>query len=182
MTHALRHRLALGSSFLIASGLILTCRTAASAPRAAAPVQDDVQAGIAQFKNGNFAAAEAALRNASGPDASAYLAASLAKQKKYAEAEGTARSAVAARPTHEVAVAALGESLVGQKKFDEAIQAMSAAIDAKADLAYAYFWRGQGYDNKRQPAKMAADYQEFLRLAPKAPEAPAVQAILSGLR
>jgi tetratricopeptide (TPR) repeat protein len=78
-----------------------------------------------------------------------------------------------------VAVAALGESLVGQKKFDDAIAAMTTALEAKSDQAYAYFWRGQAYDNKKQTAKMAADYKEFLRLAPKAPEAATVQAILA---
>lgn len=167
---------------VVAAGLVLTCRSASSAPRAAMAPQDSVQQGIAQFKSGNFAAAEATLRAASGTDASAYLAASLAKQRKYGDAEAPARAALAANATHDVAVAALGESLVGQKKFDDAIAAMSAAIGARGDLAYAYFWRGQGYDNKKQTAKMAADYQEFLRLAPKAPEAPTVQAILSGLR
>ena len=176
------HRLASCAGFAIACALILTCRSAASAPRAAAPPYDDVQAAIAQYRNGNFAAAEAALRGSSGTDANAYLAASLAKQRKYAEAEGPARSAVAASATHEVAVQALGESLVGQKKFDDAIQAMSSAIDAKGDQAYAFFWRGQAYDNKKQTAKMAADYKEFLRLAPKAPEAATVQAILASLR
>lgn len=175
-------RLGFATSFLVASGLVLTCRTASSAPRAIAAAEDAVQTGIAQYKSGNYAAAEATLRGASGPEASAYLAASLAKQRKYADAEAPARAAVAANATHEVALAALGESLVGQKKFDEAIAAMTTALDAKADLAYPYFWRGQAYDNKKQTAKMAADYKEFLRLAPKAPEAPTVQAILASLR
>lgn len=175
-------KLAFGAGFVVAAFLVLTCRTAASAPRHSAPAEDAVQTGIAQFRSGNFAAAEATLRGASGPEASAYLAASLAKQRKYADAEAPARSAVAANATHEVAVAALGESLVGQKKFDDAVAAMTTALEAKSDQAYAYFWRGQAYDNKKQTAKMAADYKEFLRLAPKAPEAATVQAILASLR
>jgi tetratricopeptide (TPR) repeat protein len=180
--NAFGRKLGVAVSFVVAAGLVLTCRTAASAPRAAAAPQDPVATGIAQFRAGNFAAAEATLRGASGAEASAYLAASLAKQRKYADAEAPARSAVAASATHEVGVAALGESLVGQKKFDDAITAMTAAIEAKSDQAYGYFWRGQAYDNKKQTAKMAADYKEFLRLAPKAPEAATVQAILASLR
>lgn len=176
------HKLGFAATCVVASGLILTCRAASSAPRAPAAAADAVQTGIAQYKSGNYAAAEATLRGASGPEASAYLAASLVKQKKYADAEAPAKAAVAADATHEVALAALGESLVGQKKFDEAITAMTTAITANADLAYPYFWRGQAYDNKKQTAKMAADYQAFLRLAPKAPEAPTVQAILASLR
>lgn len=166
---------------VVAASVGLTCRAAASATPVAAPA-DNLQAGIAQFKAGQYAQAESTLRTASGPEASAYLAASLVKQKKYADAEAPAKTAIAANATHDVAVATLGESLVGQKKFDEAIAAMSKAIEARADLAYAFFWRGQAHDNKKQSARMVADYQTFLKLAPKAPEAPTVQAILSTLK
>ena len=149
------------------------------AARAAA---DDLSEGIDLFRQGKYAEAEARLRSASGTEASAYLAASLARQKKYAEAETPARAALQANPAHDVAVAALGEALVGQKKHDEAIERLSAALAKKDDLAYAYFWRGQAYDKKNQAARMVADYQMFLKLAPKAPEAPSVQAVLSALR
>lgn len=176
------HNVGFAAAFALASGLILTCRSASSAPQAPAPAADPLQAGIAQFNAGNFAGAEAALRGAAGPEASAYLAGSLAKQKKYAEAEGAAKAAVAANATHPVAVAALGESLVGLKKFDEAIAAMTSAIGAKGDQAYAFFWRGTAHDSKKQTAKMVADYQTFLKLNPRAPEAPTVQAILGALK
>jgi tetratricopeptide (TPR) repeat protein len=143
---------------------------------------DDLQDGIAFFREGKYAEAEARLRGVEGTEAQAYLAASLARQKKYAEAEAPARAALEASPTHEAAVAALGEALVGQKKYDEAIDRLTAAIGRKNDLAYAYFWRGQAYDKKNQAARMVADYQTFLRLAPKSPEAASVQAVLSALR
>ncbi|HVQ76739.1 MAG TPA: tetratricopeptide repeat protein, partial [Candidatus Binatia bacterium] len=123
---------------------------------------DDLADGIALFGQGKYAEAEACLRHATGPEASAYLAASLARQKKHAEAEAPARAALEAIPTHAVAVGALGESLVGQKKYDEAIAGLSAALARKDDLAYAYYWRGQAYDKKNQSARMVADYQSFL--------------------
>jgi tetratricopeptide (TPR) repeat protein len=143
---------------------------------------DDLQNGIDLYGQGKYAEAEAVLRGAGGPEASAYLAASLAKQRKYGEAEGPARAALEASPTHEVAVAALGESLVGQKKYDAAVTELSAALARKNDLAYAYFWRAQAYDKKKQAARMVADYQAFLKLAPKAPEAATVQALLAALK
>ena len=62
----------------------------ASEPGPAGASSDRVQTGIALFKLGEYARAEAVLREASGPEASAYLAASLAKQRKYAEAEAPA--------------------------------------------------------------------------------------------
>lgn len=143
---------------------------------------DDLQDGIALFNEGKYAEAEARLRGATGTEAEAYLAASLAKQKKYAEAEAPALAALKDSPTHELAVAALGEALLGQKKYDDAIERLSAALAKKDDLAYAHFWRGQAYDKKNQAARMIADYQAFLKLAPKAPEAPSVQAVLAALR
>lgn len=143
---------------------------------------DDVEVGIALYREGKYAEAEVRLKDAAGTEAQAYLAGSLAKQKKYAEAQAKALAALTESPTHEIAVSALGEALVGQKKYDEAIERLTTALAKKDGLAYAYFWRGQAYDKKNQAARMVADYQAFLKLAPKAPEAPAVQAVLAALR
>jgi len=143
---------------------------------------DDVADGIALFNEGKYAEAEAKLSGGTGAEAQAYLAASLAKQKKYAEAEAPALASLKESPTHAVALAALGEALVGLKRYDEAIEKLTAALAKKDDLAYAYFWRGQAYDKNKQAARMVADYQAFLKLAPKAPEAAAVQAVLAALR
>lgn len=142
----------------------------------------DVGAGIAHFEAGRYTEAEAALRGAAGLDAKAYLAASIAKQKRYEEAEAPASEVLAEVPAHPIAVAALGESLVGQKKFDAAVERMSAALGERQDVAYAYYWRGQAWNNKRQADRMVADFESFLRLAPKAPEAPLVQQLLAALR
>jgi len=156
---------------------------AAPAPAAApAPVPaDGLQTGIALFQQGEYARAEAALREAPGPEASAYLAGSLAKQKKYAEAEAPARAALDANPLHEVAVAALGASLVGQRRFDEAIATMTEVLTKKSDLAYAYFWRGQAYYGNKRADRMVSDFETFLKLAPNSPEAPVVRQLLRSL-
>jgi tetratricopeptide (TPR) repeat protein len=154
----------------------------AGAGAAPAPARADaLQAGIALFQQGEYERAEVVLREAQGPEASAYLAASLAKQKKYAEAEAPARVALQANPTHEVAVSALGAALVGQGRHDEAIAAMTETISLKSDLAYAYFWRGQAYYASKRADRMVSDFETFLRLAPNAPEAPVVRQLLRSL-
>ncbi len=107
---------------------------------------------------------------------------SLVQQKKFAEAEPKARQALSTCATHPDGVAALGGSLVGQQRFDDAIAAMSGALGAKPDLAYAYLWRGHAYYNKRQPDKMIADFEAFLRLAPNAPEAASVRQLMAGIK
>ena len=107
---------------------------------------------------------------------------SLVQQKKFAEAEPPARQALASCPTNPEGVHALGGALVGQKRFDDAIATMSGAIQAKPDLSYAYLWRGHAYYNKKQPDKMIADFETFLRLNPNAPEAASVKQLLSGIK
>jgi tetratricopeptide (TPR) repeat protein len=171
------------SAILVAVVLAVAgCRSASAAGFRTASAPDDLEAGIRLFEQGQYAQAEATLRNAAGPEASAYLAASLAKQKKYGEAEGPANAALEANATHPVAVAALGEALVGLKKHDEAIARLSAAIKAKPDLAYAFYWRGQAYYGKKQHDRTVEDFEAFLRLAPKAPEAATVRQLLGTLR
>jgi tetratricopeptide (TPR) repeat protein len=162
------------------NALMMAVLAALAAP-AAAVEDESLQKGIALFQQGEYAKAETVLREATGPDAKAYLAASLAKQKRYAEAEAPAKAALEANPTHEVAVAALGESLVGQHKFDDAIDKMSDAVKRKPDLAYAYFWRGQANYGKKKADRMVSDFEMFLKLAPKSPEAPIVRQLLSSL-
>jgi tetratricopeptide (TPR) repeat protein len=168
---------------LLALPGFLACAGAHPAPRAAAaPAPDELADGIELYQQGKFAEAEAVLRRAGGPEASAYLAGSLAKQRKYVDAEAPAKAALEANGTHEIAVAALGASLVGQGKFDEAVDRLSAALAALADLAYAYYWRAQAFQQQRKADRMVADYEAFLRLAPKAPEAATVQQFLATLQ
>jgi len=114
--------------------------------------------------------------------AAAAQARSLVQQKKYAEAQPPAREALTACPTQADAVSALGQSMVALKQNDAAITAMSEALAKKPDLAYAYLWRGYGYYYKKQIDKMVGDFDTFLRLAPTAPEAPAVRQLLAGIK
>lgn len=112
----------------------------------------------------------------------AALAQTLVKQKSFQAAEAPARAALASCPTQAVAIWALGASLVSQKRLDDAVTAMSDAIAAKHDLAYAYLWRGQAYYSMKQPSRAVTDFQTFLHLAPSAPEATGVKQILASLQ
>lgn len=138
-----------------------------------------LQQAITLYNQGKYAEAERLLRGMQGPDASAYLSVSLARQQKFAEAEAPANSALAADPVHAVAAEGLGQSLVGQKKYDDAVNRLSGVLAAKNDVAYAYYWRGMAYYNKRQPDRMVGDFEAFLRLAPQAPEAATVRQLLA---
>ena len=142
----------------------------------------DASAGVALYNEGKYEDAAAALQGAGDVEGQAYLAASLVKLKKYAEAEAPATAAAKESPTHGVAVSALGESLVNQRKWDAAVEKMGAAIEAKNDQAYAYYWRVHAHSGKSQHDRAVADFEMFLRLAPQAPEAATVQRLLASLR
>ena len=143
----------------------------------------DLEQGVTLYSEGRFAEAEPVLRAAAQDAAArAYLAATLVRLGRNAEAEAEARAALEADPVSPVAVAALGEAMVMQEKLDDAIARMSTALEAKNDLAYAYYWRGQAYQRNKQIARMVDDYQAFLTLQPDAPEAPALKVLLASLR
>jgi tetratricopeptide (TPR) repeat protein len=143
----------------------------------------DVGQGIALYKEGRFAEAEPLLRAAAETtEARAYLGATLVRLGRHAEAETEAKAVLEVDPVQPVAVATLGEALVMQEKLEEAIARMTAALTAKNDLAYAYYWRGQAHHRTKQIARMVDDYQAFLTLQPEAPEAPALKVLLASLR
>jgi tetratricopeptide (TPR) repeat protein len=106
----------------------------------------------------------------------------LVKQKQFQPAEAPARAAIAACPTQPTAVWALGGSLYGQKRYADAIAAMSNAIAANQSQAYAYLWRGQSYYSTKVMDKAIQDFQMFLKLAPNAPEAVSVKQILAAIQ
>jgi tetratricopeptide (TPR) repeat protein len=116
-----------------------------------------------------------------GNAAKANDALSKARAKNFPVADAEANAVLGLCPTHAVAVQAMGQSLVAQKKYDDAIGRLTTAIGAKPDLAYAYLWRGYAYYSKKQPDKMIGDFQTFLRLQPTAPEASTVKQLLASL-
>ncbi len=69
-----------------------------------------------------------------------------------------------------------------QKAYKDAAPALKQAVDKDPQRAYAHYYLGMAYYNLNQKA-MAIQYLEnFLRLAPEAPEAPQVRDLLQRLK
>jgi len=166
----------------VAAILVAGCASAGSARPALAARAETLETGVAFYKQGKYADAERVFRSVEGLEARGYLAASLAHLNKFGEALPIAEDALKQQATQPMAAAALGNCLVGQQKYDDAIARLSAIIAADAKVAYAYFWRGQAYQHVGQTERMTEDFETFLRLAPDAPEAASVQQVLSSFR
>ena len=127
-------------------------------------------------------AARASCEDAPDIAARADAARAAAREGRLEEALRLAEDVLRSCATQPVAVAALGQALVDLGRFDEAIARLTAILQAGPGLAYAYYWRGKAYGARQQTARMVDDLEAFLKLLPNAPEAPAVQQLLSALR
>jgi tetratricopeptide (TPR) repeat protein len=59
---------------------------------------------------------------------------------------------------------------------------LEKAIQLEPSNPYSYYYAGMSYSRLKRPDKMVNHFQTFLRLAPKAPEAPKVQSLLRSVR
>ena len=117
-----------------------------------------------------------------GPSASAYSAASLAKQKKYARGRGPARAALEANPLHERRRGGAREVARRAAEVRRGDRGDVGRHQAQARVPRTpTFWRGQAYYGKKKADRMVEDFETFLKLAPKSPEAPIVRQLLSSL-
>ena len=128
----MRHSFAKLLFVALAALVAPACATAAQGPP---QTPNALQSGIALYQQARYAEAEVKLRSATGPEASAYLAGSLAKQKKYVRGQKPQPRPPLRRPTHPVAVAAA--SRWPGRRSTTRRSPLSAAIVARTTLAYA---------------------------------------------
>ena len=93
-----------------------------------------------------------------------------------------ARNAVAAEGDNPWAQYQLGLAAAKQGDFGTASRAFQRSVELKPDLAYGHYYAAQAWQRQRQLSKAAEHFELFLRLAPDAPERPAVVAIMRTLK
>jgi len=64
----------------------------------------------------------------------------------------------------------------------EAAEAFAKAADLDPQMAYAHYEAGMAYYKAKRVDRMAVYFENFLKLAPNAPERPAVQSIMRTVR
>ena len=68
------------------------------------------------------------------------------------------------------------------KNYRPAVEDLEAAVQKEPRNAYAHYYAALAYNGLKRPDKMVDHFQNFLRLAPDAPESRKVQSILKAVR
>ncbi len=71
-----------------------------------------------------------------------------------------------------------GAIRIAAKDYPTATKELDRALQLDEDNPYAHYYSGIAYANQKRPDKMIAHFQTFLKLAPNAPEAEKVKAVL----
>jgi tetratricopeptide (TPR) repeat protein len=94
----------------------------------------------------------------------------------------SARQAVAMAPDLPQAHFQLGLALARLQQWPEAAAAFDAASERQPANAYAHYYGGMMHYRANRVDRMAAHFEQFLKLAPEAPERPEVMSIMRTLQ
>jgi len=93
-----------------------------------------------------------------------------------------ARAAVAADGSLAAAQYQLGLALEARGENPPAADAFAKAAEVNPQMAYAHYNAGMNYYKAKRIDRMAVYFENFLKLAPNAPEKPAVESIMRTVR
>lgn len=93
-----------------------------------------------------------------------------------------ARAAAAADGSLAAAQYQLGLALEARGENPPAADAFAKAAEANPQMAYAHYNAGMNYYKAKRIDRMAVYFENFLKLAPNAPEKPAVESIMRTVR
>jgi tetratricopeptide (TPR) repeat protein len=97
-------------------------------------------------------------------------------------AVASARQAAAMAPDLPTAHFQLGLALARVQNWPEAATAFDAASERQPGNAYAHYYGGMMHYRANRVDRMAVHFEQFLKLAPEAPERPEVLSIMKTLR
>ena len=98
------------------------------------------------------------------------------------EAVNAARTAVERNGDLAEAHFQLGRALDAKGENAQAADAFAKSAERNPQMAYAHYQAGMSFYKAKRVDKMAVYFENFLKLAPNAPERPAVQSIMKTVR
>lgn len=93
-----------------------------------------------------------------------------------------ATEATSASPDSFEAQYQLGLVHANRENWEQAAEAFARASSINPNFAYAHYYAGLSYSRVNRVDRTAEHFERFLRLAPRAPERPAVESIMRTLR
>ena len=137
----------------------------------------------AAFKGTESRARKALEKSPDDAIAQFYLGASLIRQKKGFDAARTALDAAAEGGFDRSMVEfERGLSYLLQEKWQQAKDAFDAVEKLEPRFAHLYFYRAMAWDKLKRTDMLLNDLDQFVKLAPNAPEAKTANAILASAR
>lgn len=124
-------------------------------------------------------AAEAA-QSKGGGESSYYLGVAQQRLRQYDEAVATLSGASAPDPA--LIPYQIGVTRSFQENWPAALEQLNRAIEMNSRLAYAYYYRGLVQEKLGRKDQLVGDMENFLALAPGAPEAERAKAILRAVK
>jgi tetratricopeptide (TPR) repeat protein len=75
-----------------------------------------------------------------------------------------------------------GSLFLAKKEYRNAVDTLTPYVAANPDEPYGHYYLGLSHYGMKKPDKMVEQFQRFLELAPKAPEAARVESLLRSVR
>jgi Flp pilus assembly protein TadD len=107
-----------------------------------------------------------------------YLGAALVRTKKFGPARDALRLAVRGGFDPAMVNYQIGLSYLFAEQWQQAIDAFNLGLAVEPRFAHMYYWRGLAWDKVGRKDNMLLDLDQFLKLAPNAPEAGKARSIL----
>lgn len=127
-----------------------------------------------------FRKATEVARSKGGGDSSYYLGVAQQRLRQYDEAISTLSGASAPDPA--LIPYQIGVTRSFQENWPAALEQLNRAIEMNSRLAYAYYYRGLVQEKLGRKDQLVGDMENFLSLAPDAPEAERAKAILRAVK
>lgn len=108
-----------------------------------------------------------------------YLGAALVRMKKYGEARKALGKAIEAGFDSTQANFQIGLSYAFEGNWQDAETTLSKVVKADKAFAHAYYYRGITWDKLKRKDNMLVDMDQFVKLAPAAPEAGKARSLLN---
>ncbi len=109
---------------------------------------------------------------------SLYLGAARIRLRQYGPAKEALSAALGNGASEPLVRFQLGLLAAAEQRWQDSVDAFTAALAKDSGLAYAYYYRGLAWSKLKRTDQLLLDMDRFLALAPESPDAPKARSVL----